>query len=176
MKQRIKWGFALLLLVLAGIFQMPAHAEERYPNLVFILVDDLGYGDLGCYGNTFHHTPHIDQLAAEGARFTRYYVTSPVCTPTRYALLTGKHPARAQMFEVLWPPTEGGMAPGEVTMAEWLKTYGYATGLAGKWHLGHRDPALLPPSQGFDDWYGMPYPNDMDADHVQAARQGGDWP
>lgn len=169
-------GALVFICLLLGVLSNVAFSKAAHPNLIFIMVDDLGYGDLGCYGNTFHRTPNIDQLAAEGARLTNYYVTSPVCTPTRYALLTGKHPARVEMFEVLWPPTEGGMAPEEVTMAEWLREHGYKTGLAGKWHLGHSEPELLPPAQGFDDWYGMPYPNDMDADHVQAKRQGGDWP
>lgn len=169
-----------ILRVITAVFSVSlltlATSRAAPPNLVIIMVDDLGYGDLGCYGNTIHRTPNIDQLAAEGATFNNYYVTSPVCTPTRYALLTGKHPARAHMFEVLWPPTQGGMAPEEITFAEWLREQGYKTGLAGKWHLGHSEPKLLPPAQGFDDWYGMPYPNDMDADHVQAKRQGGEWP
>ena len=139
-------------------------------------MDDLGYGDLGCYGNRLHRTPNIDQLAAEGARFTDYYVTSPVCTPTRMALLTGKHPARFHSFGVLWPPTEGGLPVEEVTMAEWLREHGYVTGLAGKWHLGHSEPELLPLGQGFDSWYGMPYPNDMGPFHPQTRWVKGEWP
>ena len=151
-------------------------AAQPKPNLIFILADDLGYGDLGCYGSRLHRTPNLDRLAAEGARFTDYYVTSPVCTPTRMALLTGKHPARFRSFGVLWPPTDGGLPTGEITMAEWLRRHGYATGLAGKWHLGHKQPELLPLAQGFDSWYGMPYPNDMGPFHPQTKWVKGEWP
>lgn len=162
--------------LIAFFVSLSTALSARPLNLVFILADDLGYGDLGCYGNTVHRTPNIDRMAEEGARFTNYYVTSSVCTPTRYAMLTGRHPARERMFEVLWPPSEGGMSPQEITMAEWLQEHGYQTGLAGKWHLGHHTPDMLPPNQGFDDWYGMPYPNDMGPFHVQAKRIKGEWP
>ena len=145
-------------------------------NLIVILADDLGYGDLGCYGNQVHRTPHIDRLARQGARFTDFYVTSPVCTPTRIALLTGRHPARLRQFGVLWPPSVGGLPTEEITLAEFLREQGYASGLAGKWHVGHSDPSLLPLAQGFDAWYGMPYPNDMGPFHPQAQRIPGEWP
>ncbi len=167
----------LLALCLIPLLSSAERAgESDKPNLVFILADDLGYGDLGCYGNSIHHTPHIDQLASEGALFTDYYVTSPVCTPTRMALMTGKHPAHFKAFGVIWPPTQGGLPTEEVTIAEWLGDHGYATGLAGKWHLGHSEPDLLPLAQGFDSWYGMPYPNDMGPFHPQTKWVKGEWP
>lgn len=153
-----------------------AFAETRPPNLVVILADDLGYGDLGCYGNTAHATPNLDRLAAEGARFTDFYVTSSVCTPARVALLTGRHPVRVGFSTLLWPTTEGGLPATEHTLPELLKPHGYATALAGKWHLGHSAPEHLPLAHGFDSFYGMPYPNDMGPGHPAEASHGGDWP
>lgn len=146
------------------------------PNVIMILADDLGYGDLGCFGSALHRTPCLDALASAGIVFRDFYVASPICTPSRYALLTGKHPARLGEFGVLWPPTPGGMPPEEYTLAEWLRENGYATGIAGKWHLGHSDASLLPLNQGFDSWYGMPYPNDMGPFHPQRKNVPGVWP
>ncbi len=148
----------------------------RKPNLIIILADDLGYGDLRCYGNTRHHTPHIDALAAAGVRFSDFYMTSPVCTPSRVALLTGRHPARVGFSTLLWPTTEGGMPQSERSLARILRPHGYVSGLAGKWHLGHSHKQYLPLAHDFDSYYGMPYPNDMGPDHPQAAARNEQWP
>lgn len=151
-------------------------AKPRPPNLVIILADDLGYGDLGCYGSTQHATSRIDQLAREGARFTNFYVTSSVCTPSRVALLTARHPVRVGFHTLLWPTSEGGLPASENTLAELLRARGYATGLAGKWHLGHSSPAFLPLAHGFDEFYGMPYPHDMGPGHPAEANRKESWP
>ncbi|TWU47980.1 sulfatase family protein [Rubripirellula reticaptiva] len=146
-------------------------------NLLVIMADDLGYGDLGCYGSSVHRTPHIDRLADEGMRFTDFYVTSSVCTPTRAAFLTGRLPRRCGSPGVLWPTsTEDALPNVEVTLAELLQDAGYATHLSGKWHLGHGKPEHLPQAHGFDHWYGMPYPNDMTAGHPQETRRREAWP
>lgn len=132
------------------------------PNVVLIFTDDLGYGDLGCYGNEVIRTPHLDQMAAEGARFTEFYSISPVCSPSRAGLLTGRYPIRMGIQSVFFPESWTGMAPEEITLAEALKEQGYATSCVGKWHLGHHYP-YLPLQQGFDEYFGIPYSNDMEA-------------
>ena len=141
-----------------------AEGRSRPPNVVIILADDLGYGDLGCYGHPTIRTPHLDRMAAEGMRFTSFYSAANVCTPSRAALLTGRLPVRNGMFGkrmVLFPDSASGLLPSEITIARALKTRGYATAAVGKWHLGHR-PEYLPTSHGFDSYYGIPYSNDMD--------------
>lgn len=136
------------------------------PNFIFIYADDLGYGDLGCYGSEKNKTPNIDRLAEEGMRFTDFYVTSGVCTPSRSSLMTGCYPRRVDMHVdsrglwVLFPNAKKGLNPEEITVAEVLKKEGYATGCVGKWHLGDQKQ-FLPTSQGFDYYYGIPYSNDM---------------
>src|SRR5688572_26584143 len=135
------------------------------PNVVVILCDDLGYGDLGCYGHPTIRTPHLDRMAAEGMKFTSFYSAAPVCTPSRAALLTGRLPVRSGMTSdtrrVLFPDSAGGLPESEVTLAEVLKEKGYATACVGKWHLGHL-PQYLPTRHGFDSYFGIPYSNDMD--------------
>ncbi len=137
-----------------------------HPNIILIFVDDMGYGDLGCYGNDVHRTPNIDNMAEAGIRLTDFYVTSPVCTPSRASLLTGCYPQRIDMHcdtkdrPVLFPGAKKGLNPNEVTIAEILKEQGYATACIGKWHLGDQKP-FLPTNQGFDYYYGIPYSNDM---------------
>ncbi len=135
------------------------------PNVVIIFADDLGYGDLGIYGNPTIATPHLDRMAQEGQKWTDFYVAASVCTPSRAALLTGRLPIRNGMshdvHRVLFPDSYGGLPPGEITIAEILKERGYATAAIGKWHLGHL-PEYLPTRQGFDYYYGIPYSNDMD--------------
>lgn len=152
---------ALLLLMTC----VNAQSVERPPNLVVIFCDDLGWGDLGCFGNPTIRTPNIDRMAAEGQKWTQFYVAAPVCTPSRAALMTGRYPIRNGMTSakraVLFPDSGGGLPPAEVTLPELLKQKNYATGMFGKWHLGHL-PQYLPMAQGFDTYYGIPYSNDMD--------------
>lgn len=138
-----------------------AHAK---PNVIIITADDLGYGDLGCYGSPTIRTPNLDRMAAEGLRFTDFYSASEVCTPSRAALLTGRYPIRSGMIgkrRVLFPNSKGGLPPAEVTMAEALKSSGYATMHIGKWHLGIHEGSR-PLDQGFEHSFGLPYSNDMD--------------
>ena len=143
----------------------PGPTIERSPNVVIIFADDLGYGDLSCYGHPTIRTPHIDQMAAEGMKLTQFYVASPVCSPSRAALLTGCYPKRVGMHKhVVFPPDDYGLHTDEVTIADLLHANGYATGCFGKWHLGHRD-GLLPTDQGFDEFLGVPYSNDMSQFH-----------
>lgn len=154
----------------------PATAMAAPPNIIVILADDLGYGDLGCYGHPKHRTPQLDRLASEGLRLTDFYMTSPICTPSRVALLTGRYPLRAGLAGLLWPTDRHGLPASEITIAEALRARGYATACIGKWHLGHHAPEQLPPGHGFDVWYGMPYPNDMDARHPVAQQRKEAWP
>ena len=160
------------VLAFSGLSVMAQAAEK--PNVIIVLIDDFGYGDLGCYGSTKHRTPHIDQMAREGIRLTDFYVGSSVSTPSRAALLTGCYPRRVSMHvnadpkplmsvgrQVLFPASHKGLNPSEVTIAELLKGQGYATACIGKWHLGDQLP-FLPTRQGFDYYYGIPYSNDMD--------------
>lgn len=139
-------------------------AGERPPNIVLIFADDLGYGDLGCYGAPLIKTPQLDRMAAEGVRFTDFYCASGVCTPSRAALLTGCYPPRNSMAEfpgrVLNARSRTGLSPDEITLADLLSARGYATTCIGKWHLGHL-PQFLPMAQGFDSYFGIPYSNDM---------------
>ena len=133
-----------------------AQAADK-PNVIVILADDLGYGDLSCYGANDIATPNIDQMAAEGAKFTSFYV-SPVCSPTRAALMTGSHSTRVGIGGVLFPRNNHGLNPDEVTLPELLKDRGYATAIVGKWHLGNQD-MFQPLNHGFDYWYGTPSSN-----------------
>ncbi len=159
----------LLCLSLFNIVSTGSIAQEvkndELPNFVIILTDDLGYGDLGCYGNELNKTPNIDKLASEGVRFTDFYAAASLCTPARAALLTGCYPIRVGMARtyknecVCFPVDETGLNPEEITIAELLKVKHYATGLIGKWHLGDQ-PVFLPTRQGFDYYYGIPYSND----------------
>lgn len=154
-----------VILSLALLPATSAQAAERLPNFVVILCDDLGWGDLGCFGNPTIRTPHLDRMAAEGQKWTQFYVAAPVCTPSRAALLTGRYPIRNGMTSrrrvVLFPDSGGGLPPEEITLAELLKQKNYATAAFGKWHLGHLPP-YLPTAQGFDTYFGIPYSNDMD--------------
>ena len=136
---------------------------ERPPNFVVLFADDLGYGDLGSYGHPTIKTPNLDRLAREGLRMTQFYVAASLCTPSRAALLTGRLPVRNGMTGrrgVLFPDSAGGLPAAETTIAEALKARGYATATVGKWHLGHM-PQYLPTAHGFDEYFGLPYSNDM---------------
>lgn len=158
--------FLLLVLggFLNGLVQTTSAADskpESKPNFVIIFADDQGYGDLGCFGSTKIKTPNIDRMAKEGRRFTSFMVASPVCTPSRAALLTGCYPKRVGMHQhVLFPSSTKGLNPAEHTIADHLKAQGYATACFGKWHLGHH-PETLPRQNGFDVYLGIPYSNDM---------------
>ncbi len=139
-------------------FPVPSVAAER-PNIIFLLTDDLGYSDVGCYGATNVNTPHIDQLATAGFRFTDFHTAASICSPSRAAFLTGGYPQRAGLYMGINPNRTAhwflGLNPGEITIAEQLKKVGYATFMVGKWHLG-TEPEFLPRKQGFDHYYGMP--------------------
>ena len=144
----------------------PAAENIANPHIIILFADDLGYGDLGCYGNPIIKTPNIDNLADEGMRLTSFYMAESVCTPSRAALLTGRYPFRSGMEFVLGPDSNKGIPDTEFTLAEGLKTKGYATAIFGKWHLGHTN-GFLPTHHGFDEYFGIPYSNDMKPPWVQ---------
>ena len=157
-------AFLLLLLFCVGCTSVP-----EKPNFIIIFTDDQGYADLSCFGGDHVSTPHIDKLASEGNRLTSFYVASPLCTPSRAALMTGSYPKRIDMgtgsnFAVLLAGDKKGLNPKEVTIAEVLKEQGYATGIFGKWHLGDQ-PEFLPTRQGFDEFFGIPYSHDIHPYH-----------
>lgn len=149
-------------------------ATAKKFNIIYILADDLGYSELGCYGNTFNETPHLDRLAAEGVKFTRFYVPAPVCSPSRAALLTGQYPARVGITDYLRPDASQHLDMAHITLAEMFQQNGYRTGIVGKWHLSGYVKAgaaeeTLPDKHGFDEvmvsenegiaegWYFHPY-------------------
>lgn len=155
------------ILVIVATILLPAflEAEER-PNFIVIFCDDLGYADIGPFGSTLHRTPNLDRMAEEGRKFTQFYSTCGVCTPSRASLLTGAYPRRIGMHEneagrwVLFPGNSRGLHPDEITIADLLGREGYATACVGKWHLGDQ-PEFLPTRQGFDRYFGIPFSNDM---------------
>jgi arylsulfatase A len=157
----------LLAATLALLTAAPvAGRAEKLPNVVIILADDLGYGDLGCYGHPSIRTPNLDRMAAEGMRFTDFYVAATVCTPSRAALLTGRLPIRSGMsgdlqHRVQTRRSPGGLPPEEITIARALKSKGYATEAIGKWHLGQY-PQNMPTAHGFDSFYGLRWSVDME--------------
>ena len=130
------------------------------PNIVLFFIDDMGYGDVGCYGATGYETPNIDKLASQGMKFTDFYSVQAVCSASRAGLLTGCYPNRIGISGALMPWATKGIDSSEVTLAEMLKTRGYVTAIYGKWHLGHL-PQYLPLKHGFDEYLGLPYSNDM---------------
>jgi arylsulfatase A len=161
-----------LPLLLAASIALPLTAPlhtlraAEKPNIIIILADDMGYGDLACYGHPSVRTPNLDRMAAEGLRFTDFYCGQSLCTPSRAALLTGRLAVRSGMAggpgrHVLYPKDNGGLPDDEITLPSALKTQGYTTMAIGKWHLGAR-PEQLPTHRGFDSFYGLPYSNDMD--------------
>lgn len=172
----------LRILLLAGFTlaaaELPA-AQPRpasRPNIIIILADDLGWGDLSCYGHPSIHTPNLDRLASQGMRFTDFYSTAEVCTPSRAALMTGRYPIRSGMchdqYRVLRRVSAGGLPAQEITIAQALKPQGYTTACLGKWHLGNymNNPAHHPLRHGFDYYFGLPHSNDMNA--TPAAPRG----
>ena len=166
--------FATVCILLASWSLSTSAANQDQPlNYVVIFVDDLGYGDIGPFGSTVNRTPHLDRMAKEGRKFTDFYVAAAVCTPSRAALLTGSYAQRVDMAVnalpgsvnniVLFPGDPKGLNPSEITIAEVLKTKGYANACIGKWHLGDQ-PQFLPTTQGFDYYFGIPFSNDMGYD------------
>lgn len=183
MKFNNTWvGFLAVVAVFANIRATtnaaPGSAEK--PNVVIILADDLGYGDLGCYGHNTFKTPRLDKLAAEGARLTHFNTPAPFCAPTRASLMTGRYPFRCGMMQN--PTPDGGpiadalfLPETEVTLAEVLRGAGFATGMVGKWHLGHK-PGRLPTDRGFDQYLGIPYSNDMRPVKLFAGTEVAEYP
>ena len=169
----------LFLLLLATTFvscvsQTP-ELPSSPPHVVMIFVDDLGYGDLGSYGTTDYETPYLDQLATQGVRFTDFYASQPVCSASRAALLTGTYSNRIGIHGALGPGNTHGIHEEEVTLGELFQSKGYATATFGKWHLGHHTP-FLPTRNGFDEFYGIPYSNDMWPYHPENPEAWGDLP
>ena len=167
---RRNW-IAVLLATLAVLgsrahLSSEATAEDGRPNVIIIFCDNLGYGDIEPFGSTLHRTPHLNRMAREGRKFTHFCVTAGVCTPSRASLMTGCYSQRVGMHtnprdgQVLRPVSPYGLNPDETTIAEVLKQKGYATGMIGKWHLGDQ-PEFLPTRQGFDEFFGIPYSDDM---------------
>jgi arylsulfatase A len=154
-----KWFLIKLLLLCAALPAVGAKDAVRPPNFIIIVADDLGYGDLSCYGSETISTPRLDRMAAAGVRFTDFLMTASICSPSRASLLTGRYAQRAGMPFVLFPMERKGLPPEEITLAELLKPRGYATACIGKWHLGFLPP-FHPTQQGFDYFFGLPYSND----------------
>ena len=164
---------AILACLLAVFFLAVKTSSAAKPNFIIIFADDQGYGDLSCFGSKTIRTPNIDRIAKEGRKFTSFMVASPVCTPSRSALLTGCYPKRVGMHQhVLFPSSTKGLNPKEHTIADHLKSQGYATACFGKWHLGHHKE-VLPTSNGFDTYYGIPYSNDMNHPDNKGKPKGG---
>ncbi|MGS2762657.1 sulfatase family protein [Sinomicrobium sp. M5D2P9] len=158
-------------ILLPGIFiiyllSCTTKEKDNTPNVIIIFTDDQGYEDVGCFGSPDIKTPNLDQMAKEGIKLTAFYAAQPVCSASRAALLTGCYPNRIGIHNALMPHSETGLNPGETTMADMLKSSGYTTAIYGKWHLGD-DPDFMPNNQGFDDFFGIPFSNDMWPNHPQ---------
>jgi arylsulfatase A-like enzyme len=162
-----RFAMAVLLLMPRVASSAAAPAPSRLPNLVIIFADDLGYADVGVFGARGFKTPNLDRLAREGRRFTDFYVAQAVCSASRAALLTGCYPNRIGISGALGPGARHGLSSNEMTIAELVKQRGYATAIFGKWHLGHH-PEFLPTRHGFDEYFGLPYSNDMWPFHPEA--------
>ena len=160
MKLRHVRKIRILQIALLGFFLALA-VEAAKPNVVLIFIDDMGYGDIGAFGNEINQTPNLDRMAEEGNRLTHFYVSNTNCTPSRAAIMTGTYAHRIGMDgDVCFPGERRGLNPEEMTIADAMKSVGYKTGIFGKWHLGDQW-AFLPLRQGFDEYYGIPYSNDM---------------
>jgi len=160
------YGIAATLSITSA-YPVKAMEKENKPNIIIIYTDDLGYGDLSCYGNPVIRTPHLDKLASEGIRLTSFYVAASTSTPSRASLLTGRYPVRAGLPHVIFPNEDRGLSKEEVTIAEALKDLSYKTMCVGKWHLGQTRDEFLPINHGFDHYYGLITSNDMMKPWVQ---------
>lgn len=162
-------------LLIIFFFPLITNAQKTTrPNIIFIYADDLGYGDLSCYGAKNIATPNIDALASGGVKFTSFYSASPVCSPSRAALLTGRYPIRQGINGVFFPDSYTGIDASEVTIAETLKAAGYSTGIIGKWHLGHME-SFRPLKHGFQYYFGIPYSNDMNSVVYMRNNEVAEW-
>lgn len=148
------------LVLMLSCYSVKGQSDNGLPNIIIIFTDDMGYGDLSCYGQNNYQTPHLDRLADQGMKFTNFYVSQPVCSASRASLLTGCYANRVGIHGALFPDAKVGLNPSEITLAELCQQKGYATAMVGKWHLGDQTQ-FLPTRQGFDQYYGIPYSNDM---------------
>lgn len=175
----MKYSAVVLAILVCALARAAGAADPPRPNFIVVFCDNLGYGDIEPFGSTLHRTPNLSRMAAEGRKFTQFYVTAGVCTPSRASLMTGCYAQRVGMHHnerdglVLRPVSPYGLNPDEVTVAEVLKARGYATAIVGKWHLGDQ-PAFLPTRQGFDWFFGVPYSDDMT--ERQWQQDGSRWP
>jgi arylsulfatase A len=159
----------LALILSSFLILVSSFCQASPPNLVIIFMDDMGYADVGCFGAQGYETPNIDKLAADGRKFTNFHVAQPVCSASRTALLTGCYPNRVGIHGALGPGAKHGISAKEMTLAELVKQKGYSTAAVGKWHVGSL-PQFLPLKHGFDQYYGIPYSNDMWPFHPQAKK------
>src|SRR6188768_3143803 len=162
----VSWFLIAAILWSASSNRLARAAPGRTPNIIILLADDLGYGDIACFGNPKFKTPNLDRMAEEGARLTQFNTPAPFCAPTRAALMTGRYPFRCGMTANPAPDfggqfTELGLPTSEKTLAEYFRGAGYATGMVGKWHLGHAKKEFYPVRRGFDEYLGILYSNDM---------------
>ncbi|MEC7906040.1 MAG: sulfatase-like hydrolase/transferase, partial [Verrucomicrobiota bacterium] len=162
--------FSLLtFLCILSFIRLDASSIDQ-PNFVVLFADDMGYGDLSCYGHPTTRTPNLDRMAAEGARLTSFYCGAPVCSPSRAALLTGRYPIHAGMPRNTGPSSENHLPLDQVLIPQLLAPAGYNTMAVGKWHLGHQNDDVMPTGRGFDHFFGLPYSNDMIKPWVQTDR------
>lgn len=166
----VKSPLLRLALLLGGVlFGMAPVLAARLPNVIVIFTDDQGYADVGVFGAQGFETPNLDRLARQGVKFTNFHAAQPVCSASRASLLTGCYPSRIGIHGALGPAAKHGLSSNEMTLAELLKQKGYVTGMAGKWHLGRPRP-FLPVHHGFDEYFGLPYSNDMWPHHPEARK------
>lgn len=170
-------NYLIFFMIMVWWWGCQSHSQDTneqpdldHTNFVILFADDLGYGDLSCYGHPTITTPNLDQMAEEGIRFTSFYAGAPVCTPSRAALLTGRYSARVGLPHVLGPDSQNGIDPSEILISEALKSLDYNTKIVGKWHLGSTKPEHYPTANGFDSYYGILYSNDMMPPWVKTER------